>query len=295
MPEYLGKSKDVKDCINFFIVSSVKGGCGKSSIAFDLACKKEKSVIIDLDISGSTWSLFFDLSDQKYITDIHSQFDIDDRLIMTKKVKDNKEVSLIMNDSSQKSKQHIYDDFKRGNVPEIDHGIFKNNIIKIIEFLIDEGRENIIFDMPPCLDMYAGSIFDFLCKCNTKLNNQNSRKYKLNFILCAPPTVIGVKSIYDWIYTYFTRPNNMGYVADIKKINVEVYYVDLLKESSPTLNDDLKRVINKEMDSHDDFKPNKMEDIKNHIVGYSNTWNKIANKESKVEDFETFDITDIKL
>ena len=294
MPEYLKKSSKAKNYINIYIVSSVKGGCGKSSIAFDLAYKKPDSAIVDLDVLGSTWALIAKQATPKYLTNITSTSDIDETFFWREEINENT-VEMIMNETKQSSKQYYYNHLKNGNVPEIEHGIFKNNVIRIIEYLINKGIKNVILDMPPSLDMYSGPIFDFLCKNNTELNI-GSKKLRLNFILASPITVVGVRSIYDWICEYFKDSKNMSHITDINQINVDVYFVDLsdsLNDPSSTLKTDLSNAIKSQIDKLDMAGFNMHEEVKNHIVQYSKCWNRIANEEISINSFEGFSIDDI--
>lgn len=286
MPKYTDKTNISDKDINFYIVTSVKGGCGKSSVSFDLAYRKKDACIIDMDILGSTWALLSPMKGQKFIKDIHTTNDIISKLIWKKDI-NGKKISIIMNSNETKEKFNYLNQIYNANTPEIETGIFKNIIIHLIEYLINNGYKNLIFDMPPSFDLYSGPLFNYLCKYGTKIETE--LPLKLNFILVSPVTRIGVNSIYDWLYGYFYYPKNFSYVTDIKKINIEVFFVDLFNIGALGLNliDTLKEAIDNKIVG---FNTPVLSDknIKNYLVDFSFSWYRIANQEIPIEDFQPF-------
>ena len=286
MPEYISKKEESSEAINFYIVTSVKGGCGKSSISFDLAFRQENSCIIDMDLLGSTWSLLANFADQLFISEIHDTKDFKTNLIWKKNIKDSV-VSIVMNSNKKGEKTNYLNQMLNANTPEIETGIFKNVIIHLVEYLIELGYKNIIFDMPSSFDIYSGPIFSYLCKWQTKIKKKDDIRLKLHFVLVSPVTVIGVNSIYDWIYDYFVFPKDFSYITDIEKIDITVYFVDIFNINDTNLKEKLNNAIDLKMK---ELRSNtfKLDKINNILVPFSRLWYDIANKETPIESFEPF-------
>lgn len=182
---------------NFYIVDSVKGGCGKTSIALwkamELSCEKinvhdknskyKKVCYLDLDLLGTSTAIL--LGGNKNITsylndlfkgnrtavrklpvkhDMNIYYkDVENKTYCFKnyETKEASKIGLILSNPDQDEKNL----FRVGYPTDghhIDYDFFARRINELIKELIDGGFTDFVIDMPPNSDPYTDSIFDLL-------------------------------------------------------------------------------------------------------------------------------------
>lgn len=192
--------------MKFFIVDSVKGGCGKTALAIhkalELASKnaENKVCIIDMDLLGTSIEAFLGISycsslnpKVHYLSDMFLTrssiktenyvrnliFSENDRSIVEGENFDKKDMQETTQDINGQKLLKIGAVFS--SPLEVDKRLFKPNIAthyvhhvdynffaRKIEMLFErlEGYTHIVIDMPPNSDPYTDSIFDLLLRRN---------------------------------------------------------------------------------------------------------------------------------
>ena len=177
---------------NFYIVDSVKGGCGKTSIALfksmELAVTKEESkkddktgekkvCYLDLDLLGTSTAVFLKMDKILFLNDL---FKGNRMAVRTKQVKQDfwfdedqngsfvfrknngtNKIGIVLSNPIQEEKNR----FRVGYPTDghhIDYDFFARRLNELIRELLDGGFTDFVIDMPPNSDPYTDSIFDLL-------------------------------------------------------------------------------------------------------------------------------------
>lgn len=183
--------------MNFHLVDSVKGGCGKTSLALWKAIqlendkeKNKKVCYFDFDLLGTSLEKLLNFSHNNtilYLNDlfINSRNDIRKRKTITKcyydkngklfdesKYRFNNPIgsfSILFSSPCQESK-NLFRVNTSNSGKYIDYDFFANKITELIQ-LLDEGEyTDIVIDMPPNSDPYTDSVFRILLDIKNNYN-----------------------------------------------------------------------------------------------------------------------------
>lgn len=182
---------------NFYIVDSVKGGCGKTSIALwkamELSCEKinvhdknlksKKVCYLDLDLLGTSTAILLgdNTNGTSYLNDLFTGDRTAVRKLSVKRdlniyyeeaenkiyhfkndgTYTEKKIGLILSNPNQ-NKKNLFRVGYPTDGHHIDYDFFARRINELIKELIDGGFTDFVIDMPPNSDPYTDSIFDLL-------------------------------------------------------------------------------------------------------------------------------------
>lgn len=227
------------------VVNSVKGGCGKSTFCLflenyliekSISGKKDiKPIIIDLDLCGSTWyrnnkAFIKNKSNNvKFLNDLIDDFN---RYVKQEHIFKLKEKILEFDDVTKEERELDFilaDPDRAGRIKDEEIDLFENSIYKLIKSLVDSGKTDIIFDMPPGYEEYTERIVKHLLfDLSSPLYKEyidittNKTKYdvKIYMLSCLDGAIISnIKYINDF-YTessYSTATENLKF-GDIQFI-----------------------------------------------------------------------------
>lgn len=227
------------------VVNSVKGGCGKSTFCLflenyfiekSISEKRDiKPIIIDLDLCGSTWYrnnkefIKNGGNNVKFINDLIDDFN---RYVKQEHVFRLKEKILTYDGVSGEERELDFilaDPDRAGRIKDEEIDLFENSIYKLIKSLVDCGKTDIIFDMPPGYEEYTERIVKHLLfdlssplykEYIDKTTNKTEYDVKMYMLSCLDGAIISnIKYINDF-YTeasYSTATENLKF-ADIQFI-----------------------------------------------------------------------------
>lgn len=257
-------SKANKPNFIFHVVSSVKGGCGKSTFALFLAdywsSKGENVYLLDLDTSGTSWkddyeSCIFNSNGEIYLNDIVKRSKIYNFTDIWWHLKSNMYTN--GNENISNVNLCISDPSNRKEISEYQIDLFEQAVIGLVEDEIISKNSNpiktthIIFDMPPGVEKKAERIF------KNWLLSQNIAKSKLHAVnllkdsSCDKTNTFAVKlymmstlstssiiSNWEYIKNLFVPLNyynNVDYLINKKCLSVHMIINDLtnIKNSDP--------------------------------------------------------------
>lgn len=217
--------------MNYFIVDSVKGGCGKSTIALWKALKlkseskknKCKVCYVDLDILGTSMESFIGCrkdTNAVYLNDLFKgernavkkkkvtsllKFNIENRgsnqlfsVNFNNTVQESEkvvEISAIFCSPEQTDKNLFRPNYLTGGQC-IDYTFFALRLKELFEELKDGGYTDIVIDMPPNSDSYTDSVFDLLLH-RTK-SSSPPRDWKVTFLLISTFDSAHIQANVNW-------------------------------------------------------------------------------------------------
>lgn len=207
--------------MEFYVVDSVKGGCGKTATAIwkslELASTKENKVCyIDMDILGTSLETYLQISidaEAKYLSELFSKSNAVkcERCIKKQKfIKENYEVikektvevnydkeslieiGMIISSPNETDKKMFKPNIMTHYVYHIDYDFFARKLEILFDELEKGGYTHMVIDMPPNSDPYTDSVFDIL------LNRKNSSK-DVNLIIVSLFDRSHVEANLKWI------------------------------------------------------------------------------------------------
>ncbi len=183
------------------LIDSVKGGCGKTTFSIWLACYLEKSLLIDMDLLGTSMQVLvygnaYDSQKTAYTNDVF-QGVRDNRKQFVKKVdlKNEKCINVIFASMDYKEKDRFKAGKHSGYTPVVKHSMFRLGLRELLKHhrtLEGEAVEHFIFDMPPNSDGFSDAAME--CIFNTKYSDVEDKDRKNLFMM------IGA----DWGHTIAT-------------------------------------------------------------------------------------------
>jgi len=248
--------------MNFYVVDSVKGGCGKTTLALWKALELQKNpenevCYIDLDLLGTSTEKHINQEknrDSCYLNDlfINNRRDIQKKKVINSKCfscstdksyrisssadPDTINISMVFSSPAQDMKNKF-----RPTLPiygdHIDYSFFARRIKELFDELYYGGFTDIVIDMPPNSDPYTDSIFDLLLNISI-----DEWKYDVDFHLFIISTYDRdhIESNKQWIEDLWQKDakwkplssiswffndvrNSVNYENGVKKIdNVEI-------------------------------------------------------------------------
>ncbi len=193
------------------LINSVKGGCGKTTLSMWLAYSLENSLLIDMDLLGTSMQALIYGDDQKshdtaYTNDvIHGVENSTKSFVEKVDLQDGKCINLIFASMDYKEKDRFKAGKHSGYTPVVKHSMFRmglKNLLKHHKTIYGNDVKHFIFDMPPNSDGYSDAAME--CIFNKKYSDLEKRDRKNLFM------VIGA----DWGQTLATISSLKTLVLD---------------------------------------------------------------------------------
>lgn len=222
----------------YYMIDSIKGGCGKTTFAIMLAqflqkANEDRSVddrvcLLDFDFLGTGLAyLFFAESvstrltrDYEYITKIIRGFDIDDKKYLYDGKIGDTPFLVGFGDPDYRKKEACYISSKLNYTPVIHYGVFRNGIQKILkknfEDQIDKTVESVVLDMSPGMDAYSQIVKDCLFdkRHSSFLNEDDKRYYFLMTGTDNSQLHAATNYFQEFIYSEDKKPDRMFIVLN---------------------------------------------------------------------------------
>lgn len=183
------------------LINSVKGGCGKTTLAMWLAYSLDKSLLIDMDLLGTSMQVLIYGDDQKshdtaYTNDVfHGVENSKKRFVEKVDLENGKCINLIFASMDYKEKDQFKAGKHSGYTPVVKHSMFRiglKNLLKRHKKIYGNDVNHFIFDMPPNSDGFSDAAME--CIFNIKYSDLDKQDRKNLFM------VIGA----DWGQTVAT-------------------------------------------------------------------------------------------
>lgn len=184
----------------FNFVTSIKGGCGKTTFSVFLAryledaCKEsEKStekeehcLIFDMDFQGTSmenlfWGIPKDMPKaHKYLNAaIRESREIDD-FIVKNLISEDVVLDTIFADSDVKEKEKFRISSRTGYSPAVQYNVFKGGLIRFLnKFMAKKTYKHFIFDMPPNSDGYSSAAMECVMDSALEKKGEMLNYYKI--------------------------------------------------------------------------------------------------------------------
>lgn len=184
------------------LVSSIKGGCGKTTFSVWMAYYLKQSLLIDMDLLGTSMQIIFDGSAdvQKtgYTSDVFQEVKNSKKQFVEKVVLDSKCINIIFSSMDYKEKEKFKSGRRSGYTPVVKHNIFRLGLGKLIDSnkMIDgKAVDHFIFDMPPNSDGYSDAAME--CIFNSKYSVAKKDDKKNLFMMIGTDWGQTIATIYE--------------------------------------------------------------------------------------------------
>lgn len=183
------------------LINSVKGGCGKTTLSMWLAYSLENSLLIDMDLLGTSMQALIYGDDKKshdtaYTNDVfHGVENNKKKFVERVDLENGKCINLIFASMEYKEKDQFKAGKQSGYTPVVKHSMFRmglRNLLKHHKTISGNEVEHFIFDMPPNSDGFSDAAME--CIFNKKYSDLDKEDRKNLFM------VIGA----DWGQTVTT-------------------------------------------------------------------------------------------
>lgn len=227
----------VQNMMNYYIVDSVKGGCGKTLLAIREAVKianelNEKVCFIDLDLLGTSIEEFLKITHISelnnhnicYFSDLFygKKISVDrcirkltfNRLDMTLLLSEVEDFDLEDNDfkenhlqigaafssPSENLKKLFKPSVTTNYQHHVDYDFFARKLEKLLNQLKEGGYRHIVIDMPPNSDPYTDSIFNLLLNRNRYNSAKNTgEEHNVELLLVSTFDRSHVRANLEWL------------------------------------------------------------------------------------------------
>lgn len=171
------------------LVSSVKGGCGKTTFSIWMARYLDEALLIDMDLLGTSMQILFngntDMCRTALVNDIFQNVkSVKKEFVEKIKLKDGKCMNVIFSSMDYSEKEKFKSGKHSGYTPVVKHGIFRLGLRELIKHnKTIEGRtvEHFIFDMPPNSDGFSDAAME--CIFNPRYSDLGKEDRKNLFIM----------------------------------------------------------------------------------------------------------------
>lgn len=169
--------------MDFYLVHSIKGGCGKTtlslSLSAQLAANNYRVCLLDMDFKGT--GLGYLLLDDDHHTAICNGIskpdeftnwntcfttptvDFSSHMLLTAATEKNMDrqfsFDLAISDVRQSERDKFVSGASAANTLAVDIAIFRFKLLEVIETLRNQGYNAVVLDMPPSFDEYTKVIF----------------------------------------------------------------------------------------------------------------------------------------
>lgn len=242
------------------LINSVKGGSGKTTFSIWLAYCLDKSLLIDMDLLGTSMQVLvhgndYESHETAYTNDVFQGVENNRKKFVEKvDLKNGKCINVIFSNMDYKEKDRFKAGKHSGYTPVVKHSMFRlglRELLKHHKTINGDDVKHFIFDMPPNSDGFSDAAME--CIFNTKYSDLKGSDRKNLFMM------IGA----DWGQT----------IATITALKT------LLLHGDDTEPDRIFLVINRNLG--DDFKEADYDSRKEKIETALNVWplqEKIKNK-----------------
>lgn len=157
------------------LINSVKGGCGKTTFSIWLAYWLDKSLLIDMDLLGTSMQvLIYGRADEShetaYTNDVFQGGKSNKKKFVKKvRLENNKCMNIIFSSMDYKEKDRFKAGKHSGYTPVVKHSMFRLGLRELLrnhKTLDGERVEHFIFDMPPNSDGFSDAAME--CIFNLK-------------------------------------------------------------------------------------------------------------------------------
>lgn len=172
------------------LINSVKGGCGKTTFSIWLAYYLKKSLLIDMDLLGTSMQVLvygndYNSQNTAYTNDVF-QGVRDSRKKFVNKVglENNKCINIIFSSMDYKEKDRFKAGKHSGYTPVVKHSMFRQGLRELLKrhkMLGGEEIKHFIFDMPPNSDGFSDAAME--CIFNPKYSDLEDKDRKNLFMM----------------------------------------------------------------------------------------------------------------
>lgn len=171
------------------LVSSVKGGCGKTTFSVWMAYYLDQAVLIDMDLLGTSMQILFDgnTNDNKkaFMNDIFQDVKSNKKeFVESVKLEGGRSINVIFSSMDCQKQRKFKSGRYSGYTPVVKHSIFRSGLRELIKhnkMIGDKPVEHFIFDMPPNSDGFSDAAME--CIFNPKYSDLNKNDKKNLFIM----------------------------------------------------------------------------------------------------------------
>lgn len=243
------------------LIDSVKGGCGKTTFSIYLARYLKKSLLIDMDLLGTSMQVLVhgndtDSQNTAYTNDVFQRVKDNRKKFVEKlNLKNSECINVIFSSMDYKEKDKFKAGKHSGYTPVIKHSMFRQGLRELLKHhkkLDGETIEHFIFDMPPNSDGFSDAAME--CIFSTKYSDLTDNDKKNLFM------VIGA----DWGQT----------VATINELKI------LLMREDDNIPDRIFMVINCNLGDY--FEDTDYNNRKREIEKALNTWHLKEETKNKI-------------
>lgn len=173
------------------LIHSVKGGCGKTTFSVWLAYYLKQSLLIDMDLSGTSMSVLFNGNDRidglAYTNDVFQGIKENPKKFVRKitwEFLKDKEINVIFSSMDYNAKNKFRAGKRSGYSPVVKHSMFRlglRDLLKHHKTIEGIPTKHFIFDMPPNSDGFADAAME--CVLNPKHSDLKSEDKKNLFMI----------------------------------------------------------------------------------------------------------------
>lgn len=172
------------------LINSIKGGCGKTTFSIWLAYCLDKSLLIDMDLLGTSMQVLvcgndYELHETAYTNDVFQGVKNNRKKFVEKVgLKNNKCINVIFSSMDYKEKDRFKAGKYSGYTPVVKHSMFRlglRELLKHYKTLDGEVVEHFIFDMPPNSDGFSDAAME--CIFNPKYSDLKDTDRKNLFMM----------------------------------------------------------------------------------------------------------------
>lgn len=172
------------------LIHSVKGGCGKTTFSLWLAYYLEKSLLIDMDLLGTSMQVLvygneYKSQDTAYTNDVFQGVKNSRKKFVEKvSLSNNKCIHVVFSSMDYKEKDRFKAGKHSGYTPVVKHSMFRlglRELLKHNKTLDGEVVEHFIFDMPPNSDGFSDAAME--CIFNSKYSDLKGSDMKNLFMM----------------------------------------------------------------------------------------------------------------
>ncbi len=171
------------------LINSVKGGCGKTTFSLWLAYYLDKSLLIDMDLLGTSMQILFygntDVCKTAYTNDVFQGVrNSRKRFVEKVKLSTGRCMNVIFASMDYKEKDQFKAGKYSGYTPVVKHSIFRLGLRELLKHnrtIEGEDVEHFIFDMPPNSDGFSDAAME--CIFNSRYSDLKREDRKNLFIM----------------------------------------------------------------------------------------------------------------
>lgn len=172
------------------LINSVKGGCGKTTFSIWLAYWLDKSLLIDMDLLGTSMQVLVfgnddESHDTAYTNDVFQGGKRDKKKFVKKvRLENNKCMNIIFSSMDYKEKDRFKAGKHSGYTPVVKHSMFRLGLRELLrnhKTPDGEAVEHFILDMPPNSDGFSDAAME--CIFNPKYSDLKKKDRKNLFMM----------------------------------------------------------------------------------------------------------------